>query len=105
MPKPPKSPGKHFTLVSEDSGSLEVGAPLLYKKIVVGEIRDIGFRPDAKSILTDILIYDKYSSLIQDHTVFWNVSGIEVDASLSHFSANVSAIMIGKLLSAIILRP
>jgi len=92
IPKPPKRPGKHFTLVSEDSGSLEVGAPLLFKKMVVGEIRSIDFRPDAKSIHTDILIYDEYSNLIQDDTVFWNVSGIEVDASLSHFNVNLSSI-------------
>lgn len=92
MPKPPKSTGKHFTLVSKDAGSLEVGAPLLYKNMVVGEIRAIDFQSDAKSILTDILIYDKYSLLIHDQTVFWNVSGIEIDASLSHFNVNLSSI-------------
>lgn len=92
MPKPPQKQGRHFTLLSKDSGSLEVGAPLLYKKIVVGEIRSVGFEPGAKSVHTDILIYNEYAHLIQENTVFWNVSGVEIDASLSHINVNLSSL-------------
>ncbi len=92
MPRTPKRSGKNFTLISEDSGSVEVGAPLLFKKMVVGEVRDIALRPGGKSIHTGILIYDEYADLVQENTVFWNVSGIEIDASLSHFHVNLSSI-------------
>ncbi|MDH3329428.1 MAG: MlaD family protein, partial [Desulfobulbaceae bacterium] len=92
MPKPVLRTGKHYTLVSSDSGSLETGAPVLYKKMVVGEINNIDFGPEAESIQTDILVYDEYTSLVRENSVFWNVSGVEVDASLSHFNINLSSI-------------
>lgn len=92
MPRQVLRSGKHFTLISPDSGFLEAGAPVLYKKITVGEVMGITFGPDAESIQTRILIYDEYSDLVRKDTVFWNVSGIEVDASLSHFNVNLSSL-------------
>lgn len=50
------------------------------------------FGSDAQSIHIGILIYDEYAHLVREHTVFWNVSGMEVDASLSHLHVNLSSI-------------
>lgn len=92
MPKPLLRSGKYYSLTSPDSGLLSAGAPILYKNIVVGEIANIDFGPDAKAIHTNILIYSEYTSLVRKNSVFWNVSGIEVDASLSHFNMNLSSL-------------
>ncbi len=92
MPRPVLRAGKHFILVSPNSGSLENRAPILYKRMVVGEVNTINFGPEAESIHTDILIYDEYTSLVRQDSIFWNVSGIQIDASLSHFNVNLSSI-------------
>ncbi len=92
MPSPSIRTGRHFTLVSSDSGSLDPGAPILYRKIVVGEISSITFGPKAETILTDILIYDEYADFVRQDSVFWNVSGVEVNASLSHINVNLSSV-------------
>jgi len=92
MPRPVLRSGKHFTLVSPDSGSLEAGSPVLFKKMVVGEITKVAFDPAIKTIQTDILIYDEFASLVREDSVFWNVSGMEIDASVSHFNLNLSSL-------------
>lgn len=92
MPRTALRSGKHYTLNSPDSGSLEAGAPVMYKKMAIGEISSITFGPEAESIHTDILIFNEYTSLIRENSVFWNVSGLEIDASLSHFNVNLSSI-------------
>ena len=92
MPRAAQRPGRHYTLTSKDSSSLEAGAPLLYKNMVVGEIRDVTFTPDARAIHTDILVYEEYTRLIRKDTVFWNVSGIQVDANLSRVNVNVASL-------------
>lgn len=92
MPKIISRSGKHFSLISPDSGSLEEGAPILYKKMVVGEITAVAFDPSVDAILTDILVYEEFSSLVKKSSVFWNISGIEVDASLSHFNLNLASL-------------
>ena len=92
MPKPFLRPGRHFTLQSEDSGSLNIGTPVLYKRREVGEITDIRFSKDGKHILTDILVYRPYSKLVREDAVFWNVSGLQVDGSLSNFQVNLATL-------------
>ena len=92
MPKPFLRPGKRFTLLSEDSGSLSIGTPVLYKQREVGEITNIRFRQDGKGVQTEILIYDPYIQLVRMDAVFWNVSGVQVDGSLANFHVNLASL-------------
>jgi len=92
MPKPFLRPGKRFTLLSEDSGSLTIGTPVLYKQREAGEITSIRFTKDGKGILTEILIYNPYVPLVRQDAVFWDVSGVEVDGSLSNFRINLASL-------------
>lgn len=92
MPKPFLRPGTRFTLESQDSGSLSIGTPVLYKKREVGEITDIRFTKDGKGIQTEILVYDPYTHLVRRDAVFWDVSGVQVDGSLSNFNINLASL-------------
>ena len=92
MPKPFLRPGKRFTLLSENSGSLVTGRPVLYKQREVGEITDIRFTEDGKKIQTEILIYDQYVHLLRQDVVFWNASGVEINGSLTNFSVNLDSL-------------
>ncbi|MBW1750495.1 MAG: MCE family protein, partial [Deltaproteobacteria bacterium] len=92
MPKPFLRPGKRFTLQSVDSGSLKIGTPVLYKQREAGEITNIRFTEDGKGILTGILIYDPYVRLVRQDAVFWDVSGVQVDGSLSNFRVNLASL-------------
>ncbi len=91
MPIPTLRPGTHFLLEAEDSGSLNIGAPVLYRKIAVGEITDIKLSDDGQGVQTTILIYQPYDALVQENSVFWNVSGLQVKGSLSNFKVNLSS--------------
>ena len=92
MPKPFLRPGKRFTLLSGDSGSLSIGTPVLYKQREAGEITNIRFTEDGKGILTEILIYEPYAPLVRQDAVFWDVSGVQVDGSLSNFRINLASL-------------
>ncbi len=91
MPIPTLRPGTHFLLEAEDSGSLNIGAPVLYRKIAVGEITDIKLSDNDRGVQTTILIYQPYDTLVQKNSVFWNVSGLQVKGSLSNFKVNLSS--------------
>ena len=92
MPKPYLRPGKRFTLLSNDSGSLNIGTPVLYKQREIGEITNIRFADDGRGIRTEILIYAPYISLVRQDAVFWNVSGMQVNGSLSNFDINLASL-------------
>ncbi len=91
MPIPTLRPGTNFTLTGKDSGSLTIGTSVFYRKLVVGEITDIVLAENGKYVRTTILIYEPYDRLVQNDSIFWNVSGIQVNGSLSNFKINLSS--------------
>lgn len=74
--------GLEVVLETETLGSLKRGSPVYYRQLVVGHITGADLAPDAKGVLVYVNIHAPYIPLIHEHTVFWNVSGIKVDAGL-----------------------
>ncbi len=79
---PPKrfEKGLYLTLLSED-GSLSLNGPVLYKHFVVGHIVDKNFAGD--KIKYTLLIEERFRHLVNASSKFWQLSGIEVKASLA----------------------
>ncbi|NPA24390.1 MAG: MCE family protein [Deltaproteobacteria bacterium] len=75
--------GKHFTLVSDSSGSLSTGAPILFRRFKVGEITKCTLTPNGKKIKADILVYQKYANLVKTNSVFWKSGGLDINAGLN----------------------
>ncbi|MCP4338558.1 MAG: MCE family protein, partial [Desulfobulbaceae bacterium] len=76
-------PGRHFTLHSETLGSLDVGSPILYRGIKVGQVVDYDFDEAAESINFKIFIDAPFHEKVRKNSRFWNASGIDftMDAS------------------------
>lgn len=92
LPRPTLRAGTRFTLTARDSGSLEPGAPVLYRKMTVGEIIDIRLNPDGDAVQTTILVYQPYVHLVHRDSVFWNVSGVRINATLPKVEINLSSV-------------
>ncbi|MCD6269024.1 MAG: MCE family protein [Deltaproteobacteria bacterium] len=75
-------PGKYFSLLAENSSSFSIAAPVIYRKLQVGEITDFELEPDGKKVRAEIFIEEKYSHLIKNTTIFWKAGGLKIDASL-----------------------
>jgi paraquat-inducible protein B len=76
----PLRPGSKYILTAENTGSLSAGAPVLYKNVQVGEVISVDL--SQRTIKTTIFIYQPHEHLINQNSVFWNSSGIKVDAGL-----------------------
>lgn len=74
--------GKTFTLVTDFAKSVTVGAPIFYRGFEIGEVTFITLAQDSKKVLLNIIIEEKYASLIRTNTIFWNEGGIRFDANL-----------------------
>ncbi|MEK7952201.1 PqiB family protein [Luteolibacter soli] len=77
---PASVPGLRLTLISEDAGSLAVGAPIYYRGFEVGRVERRTLDIANRRIRFDIFLKDEYSSLVSQGTCFWNTSGIDVTA-------------------------
>ncbi len=74
--------GGNFTLISENSKSFAIAAPILYRNLQVGEITDFDLSADGRKVQGKILIYEKYVHLVKTNSVFWKCGGFKIDAGL-----------------------
>lgn len=56
-------PGKRFSLIAENSQSFSLGAPVLYRKMQVGEVTSFDLTADGKKVEAKIFIYENTASL------------------------------------------
>ncbi|MCI5149554.1 MAG: MCE family protein [Candidatus Electrothrix sp. MAN1_4] len=92
MPKLFLRPGKRFQLEAENSESLRLGSPVLYKKQEIGEVTDLQLSATRDSIAVELLIYEQYADMIKHNTRFYTVSGFQLDASLQGVSLQTSSL-------------
>ena len=76
------SSGKFFTLITTSAESISIGAPLFYRGIEVGLITSIDLSDNASTVLLKFNIRQRFIPLVRTNSTFWNVSGIQIDASL-----------------------
>ncbi len=78
--------GKRFRLTADALGSIKVGSPLYFKDIKVGKVIEYLFDHKSDKVLITVYIEPKYSDRVNSSTSFYDISGIEVKASLNGVS-------------------
>lgn len=91
-------PGKRFTLKARDLGSLDVGSPVYFRRIPVGQV--VGYRLNSIGDGVDIQVFvdAPNDAFVNDGTRFWNASGVDlsVDArGLEVRSQSLISVIIG----------
>lgn len=85
----------HPTSVSKD-------APIYYKNVQIGKVKNIDLSYDGSQVLIDCLIFNKYAHLVRTNSQFYDISGFEFKWSLfegAKFETNtVTSILKGGLL-------
>ncbi|MFH5848919.1 MlaD family protein, partial [Clostridium perfringens] len=75
--------GTIFKLHAPTLGSLNIGSPLYYRKIQVGEIYSYRLDDDNQGVTLSALIKPEFSALVKQDTRFWSVSGLKANVDLS----------------------
>ncbi|KAA0987093.1 intermembrane transport protein PqiB [Pseudomonas sp. ANT_J28] len=91
-------PGKRFTLHTEDLGSLDIGSPVYYRKIPVGQVVAYALDADGKGVNIEVFIHAPNDAYVTENTRFWNASGIDLNVGANGFSVkteSLSSILVG----------
>jgi len=70
-------PGRHFLLKTESRGSLDIGSPVYYRRIQVGQVVAYDLAEDGQTIIFKVFINAPYHEYVYQNTRFWNASGID----------------------------
>lgn len=75
----PAEDGKRFFLISDSLGSMDVGAPVFYKQLQVGEVIDYELLNNQDRVQLEVFVRAPYFQYVHENTRFWNASGVELN--------------------------
>lgn len=73
----PTEAGRRFYLLADSLGSIDIGAPIFYKQLQVGEVIDFKLLDKNAGVQLEMFIRDPYYELVRNNSRFWNASGAE----------------------------
>ncbi len=85
--------GSRFLLYTDKLGSLDVGAPIYYRQLRVGEVEDYALDEDGKALTIKVFINAPYDKFIFNNTRFWNASGIDFSVDANGLKVNTESIV------------
>ncbi|MFA7240858.1 MAG: MlaD family protein [Sulfuricellaceae bacterium] len=71
-------PGRHFVLQAANIGSLDIGSPVYFRRIQVGEVVAYELDKDGGNVTVKVFIHAPYDRHVTPRMRFWNASGIDV---------------------------
>jgi paraquat-inducible protein B len=73
-----QEPGRYFVLRSNNAGALEVGSPVYYQRIPVGQVVSSELDAVDDFVTTRIFVRAPYDGRVHAESRFWNASGIDM---------------------------
>ncbi len=85
-------PGREFVLEARDLGSLDIGSPVYYRRLPVGQVTGYDLAPDGQSVRIRAFVEAPYDKYVVTATRFWNVSGIRVSLGPEGLDVNTESL-------------
>ncbi len=92
------APGRSFKLRSDSLGSLNLGSPVYYRQIQVGQVINYELDEDGGAVTIEVFVNSPHDDLVHTNTRFWNASGIQFQldaAGVSLATQSLVSILIG----------
>ena len=71
-------PGHEYVLHAHDAGSLQVGSPVLFRRVKAGEVIAYRVDPDGSGVTLRIFVDSPYDRFVTTAARFWHASGIDL---------------------------
>jgi paraquat-inducible protein B len=72
------APGRQVNLRAEDIGSLDVGSPVYFRRLQVGQVAAYQLEKDGKAVRVTLFINAPYDRFLSSSSRFWHASGIDM---------------------------
>jgi paraquat-inducible protein B len=87
------TPGRRFRLLADRLGSLDIGSPVYYRQIKVGQVVSYEMRPGGEAVEILTFIEAPYDQLVRLNTRFWNTSGLDVRIDTEGVSVDTESVL------------
>ena len=87
------TPGGYFNLRAERLGSLDIGSPVYYRQIRVGQVVSYHMTEDGSAVDIRVFINDPHHDRVHKNTRFWDASGLNVSMGADGVKLNTESVM------------
>jgi len=87
------APGRFFVLKTPDLGSLDIGTPVFFRRLQVGEIAAYALDKDGRHFTVKVFVKAPYDQYVTPNTRFWQASGIDMSLSANGLSIQTQSIL------------
>lgn len=86
------TPGREFVLHSADLGSLDMGSPIFFRRLRVGQVASYRLDPDGRGVTLRIFVNAPYERFVNRNTRFWNASGLDIRLGSEGLEVNTQSL-------------
>jgi paraquat-inducible protein B len=86
------SSGKQFVLRASDLGSLDIGSPVYYRRVQVGQVVAYQLAPNGRDLSLRVFVNKPYDTLVTADTRFWHASGVDLKLDASGFKLSTQSL-------------
>jgi paraquat-inducible protein B len=86
-------PGRFFVLKTPDLGSLDLGTPVYFRRLQVGQVASYKLDPDGKFLTVKVFVRTPYDQYVNPETRFWHASGFDVSLSASGLKVQTQSVL------------
>ena len=84
--------GQQYLVRAKDIGSLDIGSPVYFRRIKVGQVAAFELDGDGRGVTLRVFVNAPYDKFIGANTRFWQASGIDAQLSASGFTLRTQSL-------------
>ncbi len=90
--------GREYLLRARDIGSLDIGSPVFFRRIKVGQVASYQLDGDGRGVTLRVFVASPYERFVGVNTRFWHASGLDVQlgaAGVTLRTQSLATILLG----------
>ncbi|PLZ03301.1 mammalian cell entry protein [Burkholderia sp. WAC0059] len=84
--------GHHYTLHGDSLGSVDIGSPIFYRRVQVGQVTGFSLDQDGTGVTLQVFINAPYDQYVGTNTRWWHASGVNLQLDSSGFKLNTQSL-------------
>ncbi|WP_109481607.1 MlaD family protein [Paraburkholderia sp. C35] len=86
-------PGREFVLKATDLGSVDVGTPVYFRRLQVGQVTSFDLDQDGGGVTLHVFINAPYDRYVNNDSRFWQAGGIDVTLGTEGVQINTQSVV------------
>ncbi|WJF89811.1 MlaD family protein [Paraburkholderia bonniea] len=84
--------GRQYTLRGDSLGSIDIGSPIFYRRLQVGQVVGFSLDKDGTGVTMQVFVAAPYDQYVGTNTRWWHASGVDLRLDSSGFTLNTQSL-------------